>query len=91
MPAILPPGENPSDHCSIGRVVVAANARDQQLGRQLMLAAIQVCQNQFHNHPIQISAQSYLHRFYHALGFEDTGHYYLEDQIPHQEMIYRAS
>lgn len=87
---ILPPEPGVTEHSSIGRVAVAQNARQQQLGRRLMLAAIEACQLQFPNHAIKISAQSYLHHFYHSLGFADTGHYYLEDQIPHQEMIYRG-
>ena len=37
--------------------------------------------------PIKISAQVYLKRFYNELGFVGTGKEYLEDGIPHMEMI----
>lgn len=36
---------------------------------------------------IQISAQCYLDKFYQDLGFKNTGNKYLEDGIPHQEML----
>ncbi|WP_223786942.1 GNAT family N-acetyltransferase [Marinicella meishanensis] len=88
---ILPPDQAPGSPCSIGRVVVDPEFRAHQLGRRLMQAAIEVCQQQFPEHPIKISAQSYLSRFYQSLGFVVTGAYYLEDQIPHQEMIYQPS
>ncbi|WP_395373125.1 GNAT family N-acetyltransferase [Marinicella sp. W31] len=83
---ILPPGLSYPEDSSIARVVTAEKARAQKLGVRLMQKAIDFCQNQYPGHAISISAQSYLHRFYHNLGFVDTGEYYLEDDIPHQHM-----
>jgi ElaA protein len=39
---------------------------------------------------LRISAQSRLIRFYAEFGFEPVGEDYLEDDIPHREMV-RAS
>ena len=36
---------------------------------------------------IKISAQEYLKKFYTKLGFKHTGKSYLEDGIPHIEMV----
>ena len=38
-------------------------------------------------HQIEISAQSYLERFYETHGFKAEGAEYLEDGIPHKKMI----
>jgi len=89
--ARINPPDKDQPHCRIGRVVVDQSHRQQQLGRQLMLAAMAFCQEQFPTHAIKISAQSYLHRFYQDLGFVATGEYYLEDDIPHQAMLYRPT
>lgn len=70
----------------IGRVVVAIDKRQHGLGQALMQAAINYCQDN-NNRLIIISAQSYLSHFYRALGFQETGDYYLEDNIPHMRMI----
>ena len=83
---LLPPGSEGGKHCSIGRVVVDPRARNQQLGRQLMLDALAECQRLWPASDIIISAQTYLTRFYQSLGFQNTGEFYLEDLIPHQKM-----
>jgi ElaA protein len=88
---LLPPGCEGGDHCSIGRVVVHPRARDQQLGRQLMLQALAECQRLWPTAEIIISAQTYLTRFYQSLGFVNTGEYYLEDLIPHQKMSFHSA
>lgn len=86
---ILSPLHSDHQYSSIGRVVVAASHRHKKLGRALMLAAIEQTEKLFPDHPIQISAQTYLSTFYQSLGFVNTGHFYLEDDIPHQEMVYQ--
>lgn len=86
---ILPPEQCGHDHCSIGRVVVNTDYRKQQLGQALMQFAINTAKQHFPEFPIKISAQTYLTHFYQNLGFVNTGKFYLEDDIPHQEMIYR--
>lgn len=71
----------------IGRVVVAMDQRHLGMGQALMQAAISYCQNSQPSTSIIISAQSYLADFYSSLGFTATGDYYLEDNIPHMQMI----
>ncbi len=75
------------DEASIGRVLTTAQARGKNLGKQLINYAVQAIENRFHTPEIRISAQDYLLKFYSGFGFEDTGKKYLEDDIPHTEMI----
>ena len=72
---------------SIGRVLTTEKARGKSLGKQLIQYAVETIENRFHTPEIRISAQDYLLRFYGGFGFEDTGKKYLEDDIPHTEMI----
>lgn len=84
---ILPVGVSYAEATSIGRVVVKKKYRGLGLGKMLMNLAISRCIDLDPRSPIQISAQSYLEKFYQELGFSNTGKYYLEDGLPHQEMI----
>ena len=72
---------------SIGRVLTRPDFRGQNLGKVLMQIALQTIQNRFKTKAIKISAQDYLLKFYSDLGFVDTAKKYLEDDIPHTEMI----
>ncbi len=72
---------------SIGRVVVAPEARGRTLGRALMQEGIARCRAAWPGRGIRISAQARLERFYRSLGFELVGAEYLEDGIPHIEML----
>lgn len=77
------------DCTKIGRVVTPKDQRGIGLGKELMRRAIVVAQA--HGKPVKVSAQSYLESFYLALGFENCSPVYLEDGIPHQDMVYQAS
>jgi ElaA protein len=84
---ILPPGSRFETDFSIGRVVVAPEARRAGLARQMMVAAIdRIRQVHGADAPIRISAQAYLETFYRSLGFETVHGPYDEDGIPHYEM-----
>lgn len=72
---------------SIGRVIVAKNHRGNQLGMQLMQRAIDKLENDYPSADIKISAQAHLQKFYQNLGFKVNSEPYLEDNIPHIEMI----
>jgi len=72
---------------SIGRVVVAADQRKYGYGKQIMLASLQAKEQRFPSSIVEISAQTYLLKFYSELGFERIGEEYLEDGIPHVKMI----
>ena len=84
---IVPKGVSYEDYISIGRVITSGLVRKSGLGRILMLESISVCEKLFGKSDIKISAQTYLLKFYESLGFVSTGKEYLEDDIPHTEMI----
>ena len=75
------------NEASIGRVLTNPSFRGKNLGIILMKIAIQTIAIRFQTKVIRISAQDYLLRFYKRLGFTDTEKKYLEDLIPHTEMI----
>nr|WP_230034222.1 GNAT family N-acetyltransferase [Chryseobacterium sp. Bi04] len=75
------------DETSFGRVLTTEQARGKSLGKLLIKYAVETIENRFHTSEIKISAQDYLLRFYSEFGFVDTGKKYLEDDIPHTEMI----
>ncbi len=52
-----------------------------------MEEAIAFLKTKYPNLPIKIGAQIYLNKFYKSLGFENIGQEYLEDGIPHIDMI----
>lgn len=78
------------DEWSIGRVAVALSHRSQKLGYRLMHACLDQLDQQTQGAPIRISAQSYLIKFYTQCGFEQVSEMYLEDDIPHVEMLLKT-
>ena len=83
---IFKPG-NYFKNASIGRVVVKQNERKFKYGHELITASIQAVNNSFNTKEITISAQTYLTKFYNIHGFVSVGEEYLEDDIPHIEMV----
>ena len=78
------------DEWSIGRVVTSPSVRRSGVGEALM----RVCMAYFAEHHIaavRISAQSYLHDFYSKFRFVRVSEEYLEDDIPHMEMLFTES
>jgi ElaA protein len=69
-------------------VVSSPSRRKTGAGKELMQQAIHKCHELFGISPIRIGAQLYLHKFYTELGFEQVSDTYLEDGIPHVEMIH---
>lgn len=72
---------------SIGRVITTAQARGTGLGRELLRRAIALTAQAFPGQGIRISAQSQLEKFYAQAGFVIVGERYIEDGIPHTEML----
>lgn len=84
---IVPSGVSFSE-VSIGRVISSQKARGSGAGKELMKKSMEFIKQQFGNVPIRIGAQCYLIKFYSGFGFEISGEEYLEDNIPHIEMLY---
>lgn len=74
-----------SNNYHIGRVVVNSKYRKKGLATVIMKACIAELKK--YAKVVEISAQSYLTDFYQGLGFKNTGKYYLEDDIPHEQMV----
>ncbi|MCA6437999.1 MAG: GNAT family N-acetyltransferase [Bacteroidetes bacterium] len=70
----------------IGRVVVKKDKRQFGLGKIVMKEALDYCKKENSQAKIEISAQSYLIRFYNEMGFKEEGEGYLEDGITHVKM-----
>ena len=87
---ILPAGISFAE-VSIGRVVTLKRARRTGAGKELMKQALKNAKELYGNVPIRIGAQCYLKKFYTDLGFEAEGEEFLEDNIPHIEMIFAGN
>ncbi|WP_138432549.1 GNAT family N-acetyltransferase [Winogradskyella algicola] len=83
---IFQPGDY-FEEASIGRVVVKEKERQFGFGYDIMNASIEAIKKHFKTSEIRISAQTYLKKFYNNLGFKEVGEEYLEDGIPHVNMI----
>lgn len=73
---------------SIGRVATRKDLRGTGLGRELMRRGMEAAVAIYGSGSIRISAQTYLIRFYESFGFAQLGHEYIEDDIPHIEMLW---
>ncbi|MBE8715394.1 GNAT family N-acetyltransferase [Sphingobacterium hungaricum] len=76
---------------SIGRVVVHKDFRKFGLGKELMVRSIEQVLKTYPNRGIRISAQAHLQKFYEELGFLKVSDEYLEDNIPHIEMLHQSA
>jgi len=72
---------------SIGRVVTHASARGGGTGHVLMKEAVERLQRHWGQQAIRIGAQARLEKFYNQHGFVQDGKPYIEDGIPHIEML----
>lgn len=75
------------EEAAIGRVAVKKAQRKYGYGKDIMKASIAVVETYFNESVMRVSAQLYLERFYHSLGFEQVAEGYLEDGIPHIGMV----
>jgi len=71
----------------IGRVVIAPEARGVGLGRFLMRAGVNEAEGLVPGCRILLSAQQHLEAFYRSFGFETVSEVYIEDGIPHVDMV----
>lgn len=72
---------------SIGRIITRSALRGSGAGHVLVRRAIDSITQQWGPQPIRIGAQARLEKFYRQHGFETTGEAYIEDGIPHIEML----
>lgn len=83
--------QNPKHgYISFGRVLVVKEFRKQHLGREIVSATIEEIKEDFPGNDIKIAAQSYLQQFYQSFGFKRVSDVYLEDGIPHIDMVLKV-
>jgi ElaA protein len=83
---VVAPGEKYAEP-SIGRVITTAAGRGTGLGRELVRRAVAHTLRTYPSQGVRISAQAHLDRFYGSFGFVAVGTPYMEDGIPHLEML----
>ena len=83
---ILPPKVS-YDEPSIGRIALDKSYRGTGLGREIVQKCIDFIHNIMKIREIRISGQEYLLNFYKSFGFVVTKGPYLEDKIPHYQML----
>ena len=72
---------------SIGRLITRSDLRGSGAGHVLVRRAIDSVEQQWGPQAIRIGAQARLENFYRQHGFETSGGPYIEDGIPHIEML----
>jgi ElaA protein len=75
---------------AIGRVVTSKEIRMDGYGKEIMNYSIALIKAEYASN-IRIMAQCYLTRFYADFGFKIEGPEFLEDGIPHVEMLLTVS
>jgi ElaA protein len=86
---ILPKGVSYKE-IAIGRVVTSESIRKDKKGNELMQECMNYIGEHYPKENVRLSAQSHLVNYYSKHGFKKTGKEYLEDGIPHSEMLYVA-
>ena len=86
---VLPPGVSYPEP-SIGRVVIAASQRGRGVAHALLRKGLRVVQQHWPASAVQLGAQAHLQALYATHGFTPSSTPYLEDGIPHIDMLRRA-
>ena len=81
---VLPQGVS-FPEASIGRVI--AVKRRCGIGSRIVLESMEVAKEKWNASSIRIEAQTYAKKFYETLGFRQVSEEFLEDGIPHIEML----
>ena len=85
---VLPKGVSYKE-ISIGRFVVRKDYRRKNLGLALLNKALRFIEEDLKEKEVRISAQVYVKELYKKAGFIEDSEEYLEDDIPHVEMLYK--
>ena len=75
----------------LGRVLVLPGHRAEKLGRKIVAFAVDYARAHFPQCSVYAQAQAYLERFYASFGFASQSAPYLEDNIPHIDMLLPAA
>jgi len=75
------------EEAAIGRVIVSKPNRQKGIAKEMMLQALDFIRQELNERHVRISAQSVAIPFYKSVGFEVVSEEYLEDDIPHVEML----
>lgn len=67
----------------IGRIAILKPYRNQGWGRKL----VEACESQYKNADFVLSAQCRIQGFYESMGYEVRGNIYMDEMVPHIEMI----
>lgn len=83
---LLPKGVS-YEEASIGRVLVKKEYRGRGLAQELLKRSLAYLEQSLEETTIKIQAQDYLRDFYGSFGFKAISDTYLEDGIPHVDML----
>ncbi|MDT9025591.1 GNAT family N-acetyltransferase [Rossellomorea yichunensis] len=83
---LLPAGVSYKE-ASIGRVLVKEDYRGKGLASELVKRGLDFIHDELGERTVKIQAQEYLREFYGAFGFRAITETYLDDGIPHIDMI----
>lgn len=85
---LLPAGTVYKEEASFGRIVVDLDERKGGFGRDLVSKSLDVLIKDWKETRIKIQAQVYIKHFYRSFGFKEVSEAYLEDGIPHVDMLF---
>lgn len=83
---LLPAGVSYKE-ASIGRVLVKDDYRGKGLASELVKRGLDFIHDELGERTVKIQAQEYLREFYGSFGFRAITETYLDDGIPHVDMI----
>ncbi|MEK3887820.1 GNAT family N-acetyltransferase [Bacillus sp. FSL K6-3431] len=83
---ILPKG-TAYEELSLGRIIVAKQYRKKGLGKELIKKGLQFVTEELSEDIVRVQAQAHLQKFYGEFGFKGISDVYLEDDIPHLDML----
>jgi ElaA protein len=77
------------DYIKFGRVLVNRNHRGKRLGDELLQQVMDFIEKTHRPEVIKIEAQAHLEGFYGSFGLRKNSEVFLEDGIPHIEMVWK--
>ena len=83
---ILPAGVSYQE-ASIGRVFVKKEYRGSGMAGELLKRGLDFIESELKETTVKIQAQDYLRKFYSSFGFQPISDTYLEEHIPHVDML----